>query len=490
MLTIASEPNGSAASTGEGASLQMTDAQMKMLQLLQQRVEANPGHSEGWRSLGRLQNALGDHQAALASSMRAIELDPFNAAAHFDVGQLLKALGLSDEASVHFNQVHKIAPASSYAEDLRAQGHPSLAPATASLGTPLVLKNDSATGNMAADSPYSAVSSATPIARVEGEQAVTPVGYQIQSFDGSDDLEQRFLQLESEAEKPLNRLRVFIETGVLYNSNVTLTPVSRELAQSDSGSFQAFASPDLDWKWIRTENSRLGPMFRGYFTANESTFQEFNMASFQPGVFGERDFTWGSSEAIGRLEYIFSNDFFDGEQVDDRHAVTASLTVIRPDLDAIYSYLTIAQANFRDDGVMPSQTSLDGTTITAGTSRFFQTGVDRLPMWSLGVDLESADTDGDDYRYKSVNLHSSTGWNVSERWKFIPTCGIGYRDYADFSGPVSRNEFFWRAHGRLQYAVSDSFVVALVAGHDRFASENDDYDTERTEGGVTLSYTR
>ena len=187
---------------------------------------------------------------------------------------------------------------------------------------------------------------------------------------------------------------------------------------------------------------------------------------------------------------FFSNDLFDGQQVGNRHSTTASLTLIRPDLDAIYGYLTVAQSNFEDDGVTPSQSSLDGTTLTAGVSRFFQTGWTGVPSHSLGVDIESADTDGTDFRYLSLNVHGSAGWLISDKWKFIPTWGIGYRDFPDFTGPIDRDEFFWRVHGRLQYALTKSLVVAVVAGHDRFASDNPDFDTERTEGGLVIGYSR
>ncbi|GAA5507843.1 tetratricopeptide repeat protein [Novipirellula caenicola] len=465
------------------------EGQLAMLSMLQQRVAKTPNHSDSWRSLGRLQNTLGDPDAALVSIRHAIQLDPYNAAAHFDLGQMLRTAGQRDEAQTHFDRVYQIAPASLYSDQLRQQGVVNRGSSQVQLGVPRVQPSAVMPANSTAANGE-LVPAASALPSPAAAPTVQPASYSIQSFDGSDDLERRFDELESEVEAPLHRLRVFFETGVLYNSNITLTPISRELAQSDGSSFQAFANPDLDWKWIRTETMRMGPMFRGYFTANEQQFEQFNLASFQPGAFLERDFQLGANEAIGRLEYIFANDFFDGDQVGDRHSATASLTLIRPDLDAIYGYLTVAQSNFNDDGIDPATTSLDGTTVTAGISRFFQSGWERLPMYSLGIDLESADTKGADYRYHSVNLHGSTEWAISDRWKFIPTWGVGYRDYGDFTGPVARDEFFWRLHGRVEYAITESMAIGLVAGHDRFASDNQDYDTERTEGGVVLTFTR
>lgn len=455
-----------------------TPGQQKMLSLLENKVKSTPHHSDSWRSLGKLQLALGDHTNAMQSVRRAILEDEFNAAAHYDLGQMLTTSRQPEEARSHFDRVFEIAPSSSYATQLQAAN---IQPRSVNRAT-LLAPNTSAMASVVnADSlPAPGLNSSL----------MQLAGYEIQSFDGADDTVQRMEELRAEALAPANRLRVFMETGVLYNSNVSLTPVSRELAQSDGGSFQGFTNPDLDWKLLQTERLRAGPLFRGYFTINEDKFSNFDLASYQPGAFFERDFQLGQSQAIGRIDYVFTADFFDGDAVDNRHSATTSLTLIRPDLDAIYLYLTLASSDFADDGVDPAQTSLDGTTFTVGASRFFQTGWENVPMHSLGIDLSSADTDGADYRYQAINLHGSTGWNLSPKWKLIPTWGVGWRDYLDFTGPMGREELFWRVHGRLQYQFNSLWSMALVCGHDRFASDNEDFDTQRTEGGVVLTFTR
>ncbi len=470
------------ATQGDGAAVGVSDAQLRMLDMMLNRVRERPDHSESWRSLARLQSAVGEKAVALASVRRALELDDFNAAAHFDLGQLLMDQSRQREARLHFDRVFEIAPKSSYAGKLSEQGIERSREPLARLGMPQT--------GMPPSTKAALPSASLPAAEISGGIPVQPASYEIQSFDGSDDLEQRFVELESEAVRPGGRLRVFLESGLLYNDNVTLTPVSRELAQAESASFQGFVNPDIDFKLLRTPSSRAGVLFRGYFTVNEEAFESFNLASYQPGGFAERDFRIGGSEAIGRLDYVFSNDFFDGDQVGDRHAVTASLTVIRPDLDAFYGYLTIAESDFVDDGADPDQTSLDGTTISVGLSRFFQSGWNACPTYSLGIDGQIADTLGADYRYDSVNLHGSTEWKLSDRWALIPTFGIGLRIYDDFTGEVSRDEFFWRGHGRLRYTFSDAWSVSLVAGHDRFASDNEDFDTQRSEGGLVVTYAR
>lgn len=469
-------------------------AQQKMLAMLQQKVTENPEHSDSWRTLGRLQKALGDVDSSIESNRKALELDPFNAAAHFDLGQLLNDLSRPDAARIHLQEVLKIAPASSYAEQVRAMGIEAATPALAQLAAPSTsidwVNQPSAMDRMTSDPANVAHANELPMPPNFRNAPTQTVGYEIQTFDGSDDLENRLRQLESEAESPTSPFRIFLETGLLYNTNVTLTPISRDLAEDEQASFQWFASPDLDWKWFRREHSRAGALFRGYFTANESHFQEFNLASFQPGLFAERDFSLGQNEVIGRMEYVFSNDFFDGNQVGDRHAGTASFTIIRPDLNAWYGYTTIAQSNFEDDGVTPDQTSLDGTTLTFGASHFKRTAWEAVPMIALGTDLEYANTKGDDYRYLSINLHGSTDWQISERWKFTPTWGVGYRNYPDFTDPMGRDEIFWRVHGKLSYQLTEQLSVSAVAGHDRFASDNEDFDTERTEVGALIGFKR
>ncbi|MCM2369199.1 tetratricopeptide repeat protein [Rhodopirellula sp. ICT_H3.1] len=458
---------------------QPSAGQLKMLSMMQQRVADSPHHSESWRMLAKLQFTLGQPNEAIASARRAVEEDPHNAAAHFDIGQFLEKTGEGAQSKIHYDRVFQIAPQSSYAAQLRELGLEAPPTGMANLQIPRI-EGAAASAQNATDLPD------LPF----GRSAVQPASYEIQTFDGSDDVELRLEQLEAEVRAPANRLRVFMKTGVLYNSNVTLTPISRELAQSDSGSFQGFANPDIDWKWLRTDTMRAGPLFRGYYTVNEAHMSDFDLASYQPGGFFERDFKLGSNQAIGRIDYVFSADFFDGNAVGTRHSGTTSLTLIRPDLDAIYLYFTLAQSDFEDDGTTPLQTSLDGTTITTGVTRFFQTGWERLPMHALGIDLESADTEGADYRYLSYNLHGSTSWKISPKWELIPTWGIGYRDYGDYTGTVDRSEFFWRAHARLQYQWNDRLSIAAVCGHDRFASDNDDFDTERTEGGIEFTFTR
>ncbi len=433
----------------------------RMLSVLRSRAAAKPDHSDTWRMIGRLESELGNSDAAMEAVVHALQLDPHNAAAHFDVSELLLSAGDFAKATEHRQQVFEIAPHSKYAEELRTAGFvPDASEVSRTLNRPSDV----------------------------GEYR--QVGYEIQTFDGNDDADRRMNQLYSDADPELKRLRVFLESGVLYNSNVTLTPNSRELTNSDAGGFQGFLSPELEWIAASRSGGRIGPLMRGYFTLNERQLSGFDLANIQPGAFLERDFSLGESELIGRLDYVYSLDFLDGDQFADRHAITASLITIRPDLDVIYIYLTTSFSDFDDDGIDPAVTSLDGTSITGGISRFFQTDRDWIPQWSLGADIEDADTDGADFRYLSLTLYADATLALGSKLSFVPEAGVGGRDYPDFTGAINRDEVTWRVRGKLRWQCNDRLSLSAVAGHDRFASDNDEFDAERTQGGVitTLNY--
>lgn len=430
-----------------------------MLAYLQSRVAADPGHAESWRLIGKLELKRGNATAAMAALNHALELAPSDAAVHFDLGELLETSGDQAAADEQFRLVGLLAPQSQYTKTLIASGKIAAPP------------NEDANF-------------------LQSDGMIEQVRFEIQTFDGSDDLEERFHELEAEAAIIPKSLRASVELGGLYNSNVTLTPISRELINSDASSFQAFASPDLEWIAKRGEAWRVGTVARGYFTINDSEFSSFNLASFQPGAFYERDFTYGENEWIAKVEYLYSFDMLGGTRFGDRHGLTASLIVIRPDLDVIYGYMNTSFSQFDDDGDDPSVTSLDGPATTIGISRFFQTGMERLPTYSLGVDASTANTEGADFRYNAINAFTDTAITINEFWSFVPSAGVGFRDYGDFTGLVNRDEVTWRVSGKLVWSPYDQLSLAGLLGHDRFASENDEFDAERTQVGIitTLHY--
>lgn len=438
-----------------------------MMQLLQRMVEEDPGRSDSWRLIGRIHRKNDRLPEARDSFLEALRTQPDNVAAHFDLGDLLEEAGEFAEASQHFDQVMSLAPHSSYADKLVDRGIRQAPP-----GEPPLNDMDSADWDQEAGT----------------NTDVTPVGFEVQTFDGADDLSRRLLQLEAEAPIVPNRTRAYVELGTMYNTNVSLTPISRELTGGESASAQLFLSPDVEWIALRRESWRAGTLGRGYFSFNESNFQSLNLSSFQPGVFAERDFEIGSNQIIGRLDYVYSIDFLDSESFGNRHAVTASVTTILPQSDVIYGYVTTSMSDFANDGINPNVDSLDGVSVTTGISRFFQTDLRLLPRWSLGLDLEHADTTGADFRYNAVTLHGDATVRVLEKVSFIPTAGIGYREYGDFTGPVNRDELTGRIGAKLKWQVREKLSISTVVGYDRFASDNDQFDTQRTQAGLVFTF--
>ena len=435
-----------------------------MLAFLLKMVEEDPQRSDSWRLIGRIykqRNRLDDARAAFQKSLA---VQPDNIATHADLGDLLKRIGEKDAAQTHYDQVMLLGPESSYAAELVERGVVS-----------------------SIDPDASSVINADYVDDGESE-STNLIGYEIQTFDGADDLDQMLNNLDSDALTPQNRIRSVVEIGTLYNSNLSLTPISRSLRTGDGSSAQLFISPSVEWIAIDNGIWRAGPLGRGHFTFNEGNFESLNLASFQPGIFVERDLEWGNRPVIGRLDYTYGIDLLGGSRFADRHSLTASLTTILPDNDVIYSYFATSFSNFDNDGANPSVESLDGMSYTAGVSRFFTTDLTLLPTWSLGADLEHADTRGADFRYTAINLHADTTFQLSDTVSLVPRAGIGYRHYPDFTGAVDRDELTWRVGARLRWQLTENMSVSAVAGYDRFASDNDLFDTDRTEAGVVFTF--
>ncbi len=444
-----------------------------MLAILLAKVQQDPDHSDSWRLLGKVYQGQGKLERAHDAYTRALHLMFDNAAAHFDLGHLLMEVDREHAARFHFNKVFEIAPHSQYAQRLRELGMQPLANHSdwtiEAAAAELPLAND---GNL-----------------VGGAGEIQPASFEIQTFDGSDEFNRRLDQLELLADES-KRLQFYFEGGALYNSNVSLTPISRELARDDAASAQMFFNPEVDWIAWDNGQWRLATVARGYFTINESQQKSLSLSSFQPGVYLERDLVVGENPFILRTDYSYGIDWFGGDLLGDRHAVTASATSICQNGDVVYLYGTVAFSQFEDDGWFPEFDSLDGNTYAAGISRFFVTDWYRLPGYSLGFDVELADTEGADHRYGSARIHGDATLTLTERLNFVASSGFGYRDYYDFSGSVSRDEFTWRAAGRLTHQFTSYFSTSIVANYDRFASENENFDVDRFTAGIvtTLQY--
>jgi len=447
-----------------------------MLAYLRNKLVQQPQHSDSWRLLGRVYQRSHQLLDAKQQSLKAIELDPQNIAAHHDLGELLAATGEPAAALLHFQQVLILGPATEQAQQVAARG------ITAPGNNQHELKQHPIPS---AHKPWTLPAGPHPD---DSSIPVLPAGFQVKTFDGSDDLEEEIEDLESLSSEPQSRWRGYWDVGLLYNSNISLTPISRELLASEAAGFQALFSPDTEWSLLQRERLRSGPLLRGFFNLNESQNRDFNLSSFQPGLFLETDFARHGIDWIGRTEYVYSIDSFAGERTADRHAMQLSATGILPSLDVLYVYFAASQADFVDDGSNPDVTSLDGPLFTLGASRFFQTQRSYFTAYSFGADVEHAATRGQDFQYSGIGAHGSFTLQLSPKWDSIFDGGLGYRDYSQFTGEVPRNETIYRVGARLSYHWSHRWRTTLSASYERFASDNVQFDTDRLEAGLVSSW--
>ncbi len=445
-----------------------------LLVSIQEYLQENPDHSDSWRMLGKIQWQQGAREKAICSLEQALQLAPQNAAAHFDLGQLQGELKQVQERDFHFQRVLEIAPQSEYAQRIHAQGFQfwlPTEPATSVDPTvPDVARIDTVVADAAAGTE------------------IEPVGYEIQTFDGSDDLQRRLEQLAALQDPDATRWRIFAETGALYNSNITLTPISRQLSRSDAASAQWIANTELEWLALRRNAWRFGPLARGYFSVNESQWSDLNLSSFQGGTFLERDLQLEDQEWITRFDYVYAIDQFGGQKFGDRHALNASLTHIGADCQITHAYFNLNTTQFIDDGLFPSATSQDGPAWMLGISRLHAVSWYSVSGVSCGLDFESAQTEGDDFRFWSMRGYADTTLALADTMDLTFSGGLGFRNYPDFTGPVNRDELTWRTAARLDYWLRPGLSVSLVANYDSFVSDNVDFDVDRFTAGILTTF--
>jgi tetratricopeptide (TPR) repeat protein len=330
----------------------------RLIQRFEARVLENPGDASAWRLLGKARERSGDYAGALTAFSESADLDPLSAAARFDQGRMYLETGQAQDAADSFAEAIHLAPDSSYAQQAREL--------LESLPEPA------------------------------GEIRLT--GFEIRRFDGSDRVNTLLPQPErsnptrtdSETLPPAWSLR--LETGLLYNTNVALAPTSRDLSTGERASFQAFANPDFEWAVLNTLQWRVGPTFQGYFNLNEDHRRDFNLQSYQPGVFAERMFVGERAIVLPRLAYTWTHDAFDGSMFANRHAVTLSTTVVWPDLNESTVYWLTDNTDYADDGADPAVSSNDGWTNALGVSHRVYVDQPWLRSASAGLEGQRADT--------------------------------------------------------------------------------------------------
>ena len=450
---------------------------------IESRIAENPEDASAWRMLGKIRHRDNDLAGAREALEAAIQLDPSIAASHFDLAELLMATGKSDQAALHYQQAIAIAPGSDYAEDARdvlahlstepeADVKPALAEFTSGAG---------GSGLQTDESP--------PLI----EQA----GFEISRFDTSAVAPDADEILEDQVIP--NRLRVRLESGVVYNSNVTLTPINRELFPAAQDTAQFFLAPELEYRALDAGEWGAGPTFLGHFTFNEDSFSNLNLQSYQPGAFLERVFAGSPTIFVTRLQYGFTHDAFDGKTIGNRHSVMASTAAVwdickpvaeNDARDLTFSYFSADHTDILDDGVMPSLTSRDGWTYRLGAAHTFAVNDRFLRSIRVGADLEHADLAGDNFAYDGISTYVDGILPLTDTLTLKVEGGWGYRDYSDFTASPSRNENIWRAGTRLTKQLNDHWSIAGVFNYDRFDSKNEQFNSDRFLAGLVAIFER
>ena len=416
-----------------------------VLEQLEQRVKTHPEDGAAWRLLAKGWIDRGMFSEAEPAAERAVALRPLSVAAWFDLGRVKQALGKKAEAREAYRTVLDLAPEGDSADSAKAE--------LDTLG--------------------------------EAEQAVVPAGFEVRQFDGQEYLDRLEDKRPAERRWFSEALEARVEMGLLYNSNVALAPVSRQLAPGDRSSAQLFAAPDLQWTLRDDTTWRTGPTFRGHFTRNESDFDRFNLQSYRPGWFGEWFLFSGERIFVPRVDYEFTHDEFAGHTLGNRHAVLSSLAAYWNDQQATYLFYGVDHTNFVRDGILPRITSQDGWTHTLGVSHDVAMPYRYLRLVRAGLDLTRTYARGSDYRFNGINLFAEGIVPLVPTVELTLGGGWGYRDYFDFEFSPSRDEFLWNANAELRKYFSETLSAALVMDYDNFDSDNRFFAAERfVAGGV------
>jgi tetratricopeptide (TPR) repeat protein len=436
------------------AGLVQADAP-SMRQRLEARVRQSPDDAVGWRLLAQVRHRDGDGGGALEAAEIAVELDPKSAAAKHDLGRYHLESGASHEASRCFRDVLRLAPESEYAVEALD--------ALRELG----------------DSDDEFQTTTFEIRRFDRTDLVPELAPPEERFDAP---------LAAPAELPRS-LDFRVEAGVLFNSNVTLAPTSRELSpDGNTKSFQTFVSPELEYSLWNTETWRAGPTFQAYGNLNESHLSDMDLISFRPGLFAERLISLQRAILIPRVEYSYTHDSFGGDLFAQRHAGVVSSAVIWPSLNESNIYWVSDYTDYAFDGDDPSVTSRDGWTNTLGVSHRIMLDNPLLQSVSAGVEGQHAETTGANFRYDSIGLFVDAEMALTTNLSLIANAGWAYRNYPDAVIDPSRNENVWSLGARLQYAVTPHWSFAGVASYDRFDSRNELFNSDRLILGFTTTY--
>lgn len=415
-------------------------------QSLQNRVIDNPSDASAWRMLGHLWLEDGHTERAAAALEQAIYLDAISVAARFDLGRARQQMGELEEAAALYQEVTDLAPESEYAEQAGAL-----------------------------------------LDEIAPELKATPVGYEIRRFDATreESVEDRIEQAVSER---LWGYSLIVETGVLYDSNVALSPTSRGLVPGSRESFQWFLAPDAEFSFRQWDGWRTGPTLSGNFTLNEGNFKNYDLQSYRGGWFIEGDRWDPTGTWLPRIDYQFTLDEFAGNTFARRNLLTPSLIRYWSDDEASTLYWTLDYTNFASNGIIPPVTSRDGWSNTVGVTHDLALHYRYLRLLRAGVLVQRTDTVGSNARFNGVGLSAQAILPLYKQTEATLRGGWGYRDYPDYVLGIAPNQQIYSAGAELRYYASDFFSGALVLSWDRFDSKNPLYSADRLVAGIIVTF--
>ncbi len=415
---------------------------------IQDRLIDNPRDADAWQTLGRLWLEQGQTSRAEEALELVLELDPLNAAARYDLGRLEQSREDYEAAYAHFETVTVLSPESEYA-----------------------------------------LKAAEQMDAVSQQMSVVPVGYEIRRFDAVSPPSVEEREAAAESERTID-YSLSVDLGTVFDSNVALTPTSRGLSPGTSDSFQLLLAPQAEIALWTNSVLRAGPTLAGNFTLNEGNFQQFNLQSYQGGLFIEGDRLDPTGTYVPRITANYTYDMFQAQTFARRTAIVPSLIRYWSDDEATSLYWSIDYTDFAADGGVPSITSRDGLTNILGLTHDLALPYRHLRLARAGFRVERADTTGSDATFNGVGLSAQIIAPVIRGTELTLRGGWGYRDYPDFISGPSRHEHIWSAAGELRHYFTRQLSTAAVVTWDRFDSSYALYTANRLVAGLLLSYER
>ncbi len=410
---------------------------------LLESLSGGPEDAATWRLIGRVRRMRGEIQGAWDALQRSLVVDPQRASTHFEMGLVLLEMKRSTEAAHAFERTIELAPESEYARQA---------------GRLLV--------------------------EIKQERSVIPAAFEFEPNRVDS------VPVPESSDPSRSQYGLRLETGAMYNSNVSLAPLSRLATGVGSASPQAVFSSDLDVPFWEHGVWRVGGAFDVDLTWNDARRRAYDLQSLRPAATLERVRFDSDGVLVGiwRTQYDFSYDAFALETFGRRHGVTTSRHWLWADRgQAVLSY-RIDYSDFADDGVDPSVTSFDGWTHTMGLLFSWVPSWEISDRMDVGVDLQVAPLEGSLYSYYGVYVYTATESPfVGGSWWDLQL-GWGYRAY--YRSAWSQDEVIYRAAAELVVPLAEHWRCSSFVSYDRFGSQIDAFRTGRLLAGVALVYER